>query len=119
MMTDHKLCALIVSFSLSISSSATAAEPWEGKWAADPSWCGNTSETTDAVPVVYSRRRMEGYENSCRVTDIRRIRSETRLSLACEGEGMSYTDVQWLRVSGNRLRVRDKDGSTVTFFRCK
>jgi hypothetical protein len=112
-------------------SLAHAAPAYEGRWAENPATCRNTrASNTDDLPIVITRRLIETFASSCRVLSVRRqgaVKSAAkgavwRLRTRCRDEGQTETepralDTVVLRVSGNRLSMRDMNGSH-TLMRC-
>jgi hypothetical protein len=94
---------------MTLGSPCIAAEPWEGVWATEASWCGNKPGETDAVPVTITRTFVEGYENRCDVTKVTRIQRMDAwvLDLGCSGEGEEYStrEVLALLDNGNLMRL--------------
>jgi hypothetical protein len=98
-----------------------AASAYEGRWAENPATCRNTrAGNTDDLPIVITRRLIETFAASCRVLSVRRQSAARgtawRLRTSCRDEGQTETeprtlDTVVLRVSGNRLSMRDMNGS--------
>ena len=91
-----------------------------GAWAADAAWCGNTSATTDQVPILITAERFEGYENRCDITAIERTGDSYDASLSCEAEGMTSQETVNMRVVGDTLTLTyaDRGGEPVQLVRC-
>lgn len=91
-----------------------------GTWAANAEWCGNTSATTDQVPIRITAERFEGYENRCDITAIDQTGDSYDASLRCEAEGMTSQEQVNMRVVGDVLTLTyaDRSGEPVTFVRC-
>ena len=97
-----------------------AAEPYEGRWAEKPEWCGKTG--TDESPITISRHSVETFASSCRVVAIEGKRPLWRIRTLCRDEGQSEKEKRTpntfsLRVDGNRLAMRDSAGLQ-NFTRC-
>ena len=91
-----------------------------GTWAAEEAWCGNTSATTDQVPIRITAERFEGYENRCDITAIEQTGDSYDASLSCEAEGMTSQETVNMRVVEDRLTLTyaDRGGEPVEFVRC-
>jgi hypothetical protein len=119
------LALMFAALALSPTSSALAAEPYEGRWAEDIAWCRNTRASgTDNVPITITRRAIETFASSCRVRSTIRKGTDWHLRTSCRDEGQSEneprTDVTFvLRIDGDRLYLRDSDDTGVqTLTRC-
>jgi hypothetical protein len=95
-------------------------ETFVGTWAAEASWCENTSATTAQVPIRITAERFEGYENRCDITAIEQTGGSYDASLSCEAEGVTSQETVNMRVAGDRLTLTwaDRGGEPVTFVRC-
>jgi hypothetical protein len=120
-----RLCLTSILAAIALSP-AQAAEPYLGRWAEDPAWCANSASNTDDVPIAITARAIEFYATYCRVLSVTRQggarRSSWRIRTSCRGEGESEKEPRTrmtflLRVSGNRLEMRDGTG-VQTFTRC-
>jgi hypothetical protein len=98
---------------------ALATEPYEGKWAAEASWCGNTPATTDQVPVTITSAGMSGYETDCRFIGVEQEGNAWIATERCSSEGMTWTERTRMMVSGDRLTLTSEDGIRTTLVRCK
>ncbi|AWN50597.1 hypothetical protein [Methylobacterium sp. 17Sr1-1] len=110
------LCGLI----LTPAYGAEAPFP-TGRWAGKPAWCKNRPGETDALPQIFTRTSIEGYENSCRIT---RITGSNPFDVAtvCEGEGMTSKDRTRYFVDGDRMTVQsltDARSRSYTLHRCR
>ena len=100
-----------------------AAPAYEGRWGDTLASCRNTrAGNTDDLPIVITRRSIETFAASCRVLSVKRQGTGWRLRTSCRDEGQTETeprnlDTVVLRVSGNRLSMRDMNGSQ-TLTRC-
>ena len=104
-----------------------AAPAYEGRWGDTLASCRNTrAGNTDDLPIVITRRSIETFAASCRVLSVKRQVTHRgtgwRLRTSCRDEGQTETeprtlDTVVLRVSGNRLSMRDMNGSQ-TLTRC-
>jgi hypothetical protein len=115
-----RYAALVLGVLMLLAGSAHAAEPWEGHWAADPSWCGGETGIDEEAPVIMTAKRFEGLENSCAVIRIMRSKGTVTLSLDCWGEGVNYKERIELWLAGGKLQMQylDRDNGVVTFHRC-
>lgn len=100
--------------------SASAAEPYEGRWAENLEWCKNTG--TDEAPITITRRSIETFASSCRVVSIGGKAPLWRIRTSCRDEGQSEKEKRTpntfsLRVDGDRLALRDASG-VQNFMRC-
>jgi hypothetical protein len=101
---------------------ASAAEPWEGLWAAEASWCRNSPGETDQVPVRYSRTGIEGLESACSLTKVTRLQKVNAwiLDQSCSGEGESWSARELVMVTDEGDMVRfTEEGFAITMKRCR
>jgi hypothetical protein len=92
-----------------------------GRWAGKPSWCNNRPGETDALPQIFTRTSIEGYENTCRITRIKG-NNPFDVSLACTGEGMTSKERTRYTINGNTMLVQDLTDSRTrpyTLHRCR
>jgi hypothetical protein len=104
-----------------------AAEAYEGRWGDTAASCRNTrASNTDDLPIVITRRLIETFAASCRVLSVKRQGTQPgavwRLRTSCRDEGQTETEPRTmntvvLRVTGNRLSMRDMNGLQ-TLIRC-
>jgi hypothetical protein len=100
-----------------------AAPAYEGRWGDTLASCRNTrAGNTDDLPIVITRRLIETFAASCRVLSVKREGAGWRLRTSCRDEGQTETEPRtmntvMLRVSGNRLSMRDMNGLQ-TLIRC-
>ncbi|MBX9576348.1 MAG: hypothetical protein K2X07_11995 [Caulobacteraceae bacterium] len=91
-----------------------------GAWAARAEWCANT--TGPEQPIRITTTTFEGYENSCRISQVRQANSAYEAVLDCTAEGTTTQERVRLRVVEDRLTLSwlDRAGSTSTeFVRCQ
>ncbi len=91
-----------------------------GSWAARAEWCGNTSGAER--PIRITTTRFEGYENSCRISQLRQVNTAYEAVLDCQAEGATTQERVRMRVADDRLTLSwlDRAGSTSTeFVRCQ
>jgi len=124
---NHKVIVLAAISMMSVS--VFAAEPYEGKWAADKDWCRNSlwsSENpdatdqapTDQVPISITRDGFEGLENACRFASIKQMKGTWIADANCFAEGDTYRQVIRIHVSGDVLTLSGDGEKGVTFVRC-
>lgn len=103
---------------------ASETAPWEGIWAAEPEWCAHAAEigSRTPAPVRLTADIFEGYENSCDVSDARRI-GQTRawlIGLACQSEGSLYDDRMLVIMEGQDVMWQQYQGlEPIRFQRCR
>lgn len=120
---QHFLTALaFLLFPLLLSKSASAAEPYEGRWAEKLEWCKNTNHDTDDAPITITRRSIETFASDCRVISIQGKAPLWRIRTSCRGEGESEKEKRTpmtfsLRVDGDQLAMRDGTGAQ-NYLRC-
>ena len=91
-----------------------------GSWAAQASWCGNT--TGPERPIRITTTTFEGYENSCRISQVQQTNSAYEAVLDCTSEGTTTQERVRMRVVDDRLTLSwlDRAGSQSTeFVRCQ
>ena len=100
-----------------------AAEPWHGIWTAEPDWCRNAEYvgSRTPAPIQMTAEFVAGYENTCRVLDVRQVGTMQAWHLVLEGqsEGSVYDDatVVMLGDEGTMWRWFGA-GDPVRFTRC-
>ena len=89
-----------------------------GRWAADVSWCPNTSGPER--PIEITTTRFEGYENSCAITNIAQVSDGYEAALTCTAEGAVANERVRMAVSGQTLRLTwlNRDNALVTLTKC-
>lgn len=90
-----------------------------GAWAARAEWCANT--TGPERPIRITTTTFEGYENSCRISQVRQANSAYEAVLDCTAEGTTTQERVRMRVVEDRLTLSwlDRAGSSSTeFVRC-
>ena len=88
------------------------------RWAAQASWCANTSGPQR--PIEISIQRFEGYENSCAITSLDQVTGGYEATLACQSEGTSARERVRLTPQGDALRLTwmDRNEAVVNLVRC-
>lgn len=94
------------------------AEPYEGRWAQQTSWC---QATDDRMPFEIVGDEIRGYEGTCTIadqTDLGVGRS-WRWTLKCSAEGTEFREDQlaMLTPGDDLIRVRSS-GHMTTYKRC-
>ena len=111
--------ALAVSTAAAPASANAGPPSYVGRWAAQPEWCRNKPGNTDELPIRFTARRMDGFENTCRFDRVRGGPGLWRIDATCQGEGMTERRQMELRVDGATLRLKDRGDSAATrFTRC-
>jgi len=89
-----------------------------GRWAADVSWCPNT--TGPERPIEITATRFEGYENSCAIASIDQVADGYEAALTCTAEGAVSSERVRMSVSGQTLRLTwlNRDNAVVTLTKC-
>jgi len=89
-----------------------------GRWAADVSWCPNT--TGPERPIEITTTRFEGYENSCAIASINQVANGYEAALTCTAEGAVSNERVRLGVTGQTLRLTwlDRDDAVVALTKC-
>lgn len=89
-----------------------------GRWAADVSWCPNT--TGPERPIEITTTRFEGYENSCAIGSVNQIADGYQATLTCTAEGAVSSERVRLNVIGQTLRLTwlDRDSAVVALTKC-
>ena len=96
----------------------TGPRSFVGRWAADVSWCPNT--TGPERPIEITTTRFEGYENSCAIGSVDQIANGYEAALTCTAEGATSTERVRMAVSGQTMRLTwlDRDNAVVTLTKC-
>ncbi len=89
-----------------------------GRWAADVSWCPNT--TGPEQPIEITTTRFEGYENSCAIASIDQVADGYEAALTCTAEGAVSNERVRMAVAGQALRLTwlNRDNAVVTLTKC-
>ncbi|MBX9460285.1 MAG: hypothetical protein KL785_03450 [Brevundimonas sp.] len=89
-----------------------------GRWAADVSWCPNT--TGPERPIEITTTRFEGYENSCAIASISQVADGYEATLTCTAEGAVSDERVRMSVTGQSLRLTwlDRDNAVVALTKC-
>lgn len=96
----------------------TGPRSFVGRWAADVSWCPNT--TGPQRPIEITTTRFEGYENSCAISSIDQLADGYEAVLACTAEGVVSNERVRMAVTGQALRLTwlNRDNAVVTLTKC-
>ena len=96
------------------------ADSWEGLWAFEKDWCQYSDEIGYVPgPIKVTRNEFVGLENWCTVTQLNSVAGEMVMDLACDGEGIAYSDRIFLRMEGNKLKIRRVGEETLQYHRCE
>lgn len=89
-----------------------------GRWAADVSWCPNT--TGPERPIEITTTRFEGYENSCAIGSINQVSDGYEADLTCTAEGTVSSERVRMSVAGQTLRLTwlNRDNAVVNLTKC-
>ncbi|MCS6627183.1 hypothetical protein N0B44_30180 [Roseibacterium beibuensis] len=89
-----------------------------GRWAADVSWCPNT--TGPERPIEITTTRFEGYENSCAIGSIDQVADGYEAALTCTAEGTVSNERVRMSVTGQTMRLTwlNRDNALVTLTKC-
>jgi hypothetical protein len=89
-----------------------------GRWAAEPSWCANTSGAEQ--PLTISTIRFEGYENSCAISTLAQVADGYEAVLACEAEGVPARERIRMVTQGEGMRLTwlNRNDAVVQLIRC-
>ena len=96
----------------------TGPRSFVGRWAADVSWCPNT--TGPERPIEITTTRFEGYENSCAIASINQIADGYEAALTCTAEGAVSNERVRMNVMGQSLRLTwlNRDNAVVALTKC-
>jgi hypothetical protein len=96
----------------------TGPRNFVGRWAADVSWCPNT--TGPQRPIEITTTRFEGYENSCAISSIDQVADGYEAALTCTAEGAVSNERVRMAVSGQAMRLTwlNRDNAVVTLTKC-
>lgn len=102
------------------SATASANPAFTGLWASQASWCGNTSATTDQVPVRITTTEFRGYENTCQIGQVTESDAGWEAQLQCEAEGQRTNERARFAVSGEAMTISwlDRQSPPTTLTRC-
>lgn len=82
-----------------------------GRWAAQPTWCGNTVGPEQAIEI--STTRFEGYENGCDITEIGEVQGGYIAYVTCQAEGDTNSERLRMSVADQTLTLTWIDRSDV------
>lgn len=113
------MTALIVS---SIAYPALA-DSWHGIWTAEPEWCRHAEfvGSRTPAPIEMTAEYVAGYENTCRVLDVRQLGTMQawHLTLECQSEGSVFDDATVVMIGEDGTLWRwFGAGDPVRFTRC-
>lgn len=96
----------------------TGPQSFVGRWAADVSWCVNT--TGPEQPIEITPVSFKGYENSCTIAEIDQAADGYVATLRCESEGARAIERLKMSASGQALRLiwLDRDNAMVNLTKC-
>lgn len=96
----------------------TGPRSFVGRWAADVSWCPNT--TGPQRPIEITTTRFEGYENSCAIGSVDQVAEGYEAALTCTAEGAVSTERVRMAVSDQTMRLTwlNRDNAVVTLTKC-
>lgn len=96
----------------------TGPRNFVGRWAADVSWCSNT--TGPERPIEITTTRFEGYENSCAIASISQVADGYEALLTCAAEGAISNERVRMSVAGQTMRLTwlNRDGAGVSLTKC-
>jgi hypothetical protein len=117
-----RLCAVSVIGLLFAAARAPAADrPWfEGRWAEDQAWCEAAAARQDERPVLITPKKVDLYEEDCRVLRAEPIsRSRYHLHALCREHGEEGETRRTFRVSrvDSNLRL-EVEGAVWVLSRC-
>jgi len=109
-----------VGFALAmLAGRASAAEFYEGWWAAHAEWCRNVTRDGDEIPIVLGPRSMSGLENECEFTSVKKAGRRWDVQATCDAEGERYRESWTFARVGDKLAITWAAGDTpTTFVRC-
>ena len=89
-----------------------------GRWAADVSWCPNT--TGPERPIEITTTRFEGYENSCAIASVSQVTDGYEALLTCTAEGTVSNERVRMNAVGQTLRLTwlDRSDAVVVLTKC-
>jgi hypothetical protein len=107
---------LLVALTLVLpTSAASAAEPYEGSWAASVADC---SEPKDGNLRIIGKSYFE-HEGSCSIASASKFGGAWKLNLSCEGEGEKWKKQVIVGVHGEELLLGAPVAKALKLVRCK
>ncbi|UYV36271.1 hypothetical protein N4R57_14745 [Rhodobacteraceae bacterium D3-12] len=104
-------------------ASAFAAEWWEGFWSWDKSWCNRVDQIGEVTPapIAILGGELRGYENTCRIADVRQLRGmqAVKLAVECQSEGSIYRESRLIMGEGDMIWMWSGQGEPLKFHRCR
>lgn len=93
-------------------------ETFVGRWAADVSWCPNTTGPERAIEITPTR--FQGYENTCVIASVDQIEGGYEAAMVCEAEGVRSQERIRMAVRGQSMRLTwlNRDGAVVSLSKC-
>lgn len=112
------VAVLAVATIISQGQGALAQMPaYVGTWGSQPAQCGLGQDQQDA-PMIIKRDGYDQHETHCKFSSVRAKVPAWTVKAKCTVEGDTQNPTLVLRVSGNRLTIRDEAG-TRTLQRCR
>lgn len=97
----------------------TGAPVFTGRWAAQASWCANTSATTDQVAIEITATEFNGYESRCTLAEVTEVGASWEAARRCEAEGERRIDRIRMTVVENTMTLDYLDsGASVSLVKC-
>ena len=96
----------------------TGPQSFVGRWAADVSWCLNTTGPQRAIEITPTR--FEGVENSCAIGEVDQEADGYVLALTCASEGRTTAERVRVAASGQTLKLTwlERDGLSADLTKC-
>jgi hypothetical protein len=82
-----------------------AAEPMNGRWAADPSFCAGPGLSPAQAPLVVTNEALRWSNDVCRIGRSYRTGDTLHLEAFCWGKGRKHAIPVSLRLHGDRIFV--------------
>ncbi len=92
---------IVMICAIAVAKPTLAAEPFDGRWAADASAC--TDESALASPFTVTSQSLAWPGAACMIGTSYRVRDAWHISARCWGEGMVSTVPIKLQMRGDRL----------------
>jgi hypothetical protein len=117
-MNALKWAGAFVGISALATASVDAADPLNGRWAADPSFCAEIGNTKAQSPLIITDYAVRWFGDACRIGRVYRAGDTAYLEAFCWGESRERPIAVTLRSHGDQLAVTWDRGAPADMRRC-
>jgi len=113
-----KFVAVLVALAAMAATTAQAADPIVGRWAADPSYCAGIGGTQTQSPLVVTDNSVRWSGDACRIGRVYRAGDTAYIEAFCSGGSRERAIAVTLRSHGDQLAVTWDRGVPADMRRC-